>query len=67
MVYGQLVNSNYLSSLALRSYKDWNSTIISEEQVEKLAYIADSLDKGTSNVIDLQNLLIEDYQSMNFI
>ena len=51
MVYGQLVDSNYLSSLAIRSYKDWNSTIISEEQVEKLAYIADSLDQGTSNVL----------------
>ena len=54
MVYGQLVDSNYLSSLAIRSYKDWNSSIITEEQVEKLAYIADTLDQGTSNVIDLQ-------------
>ena len=53
MVYGQLVDSNYLSSLAIRSYKDWNSSIISEEQVEKLAYIADSLDQGTSNVLHL--------------
>ena len=45
MVYGQLVDSNYLNSLAIKSY-NWNSTVITDEQVETLAYIAEGLDHG---------------------
>ena len=45
MVYGSLVDSNYLNSLAIRNF-NWNSTFVPEDKVETLAYIAEGLDQG---------------------
>ena len=45
MVYGSLVDSNYLNSLAIRNF-NWNSSFVPEDQVETLAYIAEGLDQG---------------------
>ena len=48
-VYGQLVNGAYLNSQAIREYS-WNKTVINDNEVEKLAFIADGLVAGTSSV-----------------
>ena len=45
MVYGSLVDSNYLNSLAIRNF-NWNSSFVPEDKVETLAYIAEGLDQG---------------------
>ena len=45
MVYGSLVDSNYLNSLAIRNF-NWNSTFVPEDKAETLAYIAEGLDQG---------------------
>ena len=54
MVYGSLVDSNYLNSLAIRSF-NWNSTILPEDKAETLAYIAEGLDQGVWKIEYVQH------------
>ena len=41
-VYNSLVDGKYLNPEAIRSY-EWNETIISRDDIEKLAFVAEGL------------------------